>query len=65
MSTSPSGNGAEFDACLAGRDARDEANAAEKRGNMAGFYSNLLHKNVAFASNRCAQQPTDWTTLQS
>ena len=34
------------------RDARDEANAPAKRGNMAGFYSNLLHKNVAFASNR-------------
>lgn len=38
------------------RDARDEANAPDKRGSMAGFYGNLLHKNVAFASNRCAAE---------
>ncbi len=34
------------------RDAKDAANAAEKRGNMAGFYSNLLTKNVAYAGSR-------------
>ena len=39
--------------CLCCRDARDSANAAEKRGNMAAFYGNLLTKNVAYAGSRC------------
>jgi hypothetical protein len=33
------------------RDQRDEDNAAEKVGDMSGFYGNLLTKNVAFGTN--------------
>ena len=32
------------------RDQRDEDNAAEKVGDMSGFYGNLLTKNVAFGT---------------
>jgi hypothetical protein len=33
------------------RDQRDEENAAEKVGDMSGFYGNLLTKNVAFGTS--------------
>ena len=35
------------------RDEKDEANAADKKGDMSGFYGNLMTKNVAFGGTRC------------
>lgn len=34
------------------RDDEDEANAAEKKGDMSNFYGNLMTKNVAFGGTR-------------
>jgi len=36
------------------RDERDAANAAEKVGDMSGFYGNLMTRNVAFGASGCA-----------